>query len=506
VLEPGTFESPLVMLQRLAGQNDHMHLDEVRYVASNQRLYVCSYDFAVVNASSPGNLKYIVEKLKVKWPSGQGFSSRYPTTGTRTGGCINLAIDGDYVYTTHRGNIDDPAYLGGWYLPPGSTAGSIAPVQIPLHAEPGVSFEGIDFANGHLYVGLGVDGFAIYDHDHTSNAFTRRGTVSGLNHVLGVRVAGTTAFAADGLGGVIAIDVTNPDAPTFISRVLTGGQARDVRVDARADRTTVYVAAAGAGLVVVDATNPASMKVISNVAMPGSAQRLDYAGDRVYVAAWNDARVYDVADPAAPRFIGAARMTRQLPGTTAEDQDGRPEVTSRVLGIAASTLDPDIMFAGNWHVPYQYRVHAERKAPFIYLPEEVNLIDFGPVAAGEVATKELVVRNEGSAPMTIVQMAASNSAFAIKPRQLRLQPREATRVTLTYTATGAGKENSILSLVSDDPAQPLRKAFLVGNLGGLGVGVPLPETVVALTDGGEWSSEAQENKGKVQMLGYFATF
>src|SRR6186713_2094399 len=45
-LEPGTFRSPLVQLQRLAGLNDHMHLDEVRFVASNQRLYVCSYDFA----------------------------------------------------------------------------------------------------------------------------------------------------------------------------------------------------------------------------------------------------------------------------------------------------------------------------------------------------------------------------------------------------------------------------------------------------------------------------
>ena len=77
---------------------------------------------------------------------------------------------------------------------------------------------------------------------------------------------------------------------------------------------------------------------------------------------------------------------------------------------------------------------------------------------------------------------------------------------LTYQASVMEKENLILYLRSDDPAQPLRKAYLVGNQGGLGVGVPLPETVVALVDGDEWSSTSPENTGKVQMLAYFATF
>ena len=37
---------------------------------------------------------------------------------------------------------------------------------------------------------------------------------------------------------------------------------------------------------------------------------------------------------------------------------------------------------GNWYVPYVYQVHSERNAPYMYLPEEVNSIDFGPVGAG----------------------------------------------------------------------------------------------------------------------------
>lgn len=505
-LQPGNFRSPLVQLQRLAGANDHMHLDEVRFAADTQRLYVCSYDFAVVNVADPGNLRYIAQALKVVWPDGEGFRDRYPLTGTRTGGCINLAVDGEWVFTTHRGNIDDPAYLGGWRLAPGPSPGSVVPSQIPLFHEEGASYEGIDVGNGHIYVGRGVDGFAIYDFDTDSRVFTPRGTLGGLNHILGLRVVGNTVYAADGLGGMVTIDVTDPDAPSLIGRVATGGQARDVRVDTREDRTTVYVAAAAEGLVVVDATDPARMSVIGQATMPGSAQRLDYAGDRVFVAAWNDVRVFDVADPATPAFIGAARLTRRLPGTTGEPEDDRPDVTSRTLGIAASSTDPDILFAGNWHVPYSFRVHADRQAPFIYLPEEVNLIDFGPVDQGDSASKQMLVRNEGREPLTLYSMWASNDSFAVEPPQLRVAPGSSGILTITYTAAAAEKETAILHMASDDPAQPLRKAYLVGNQEGLGVGKPLPETIVALTSGDEWSSTASENAGKVQMLAYFATF
>jgi hypothetical protein len=503
-LLPEEYESPLVRLQQLAGRNDHMHLDEVRYVESTDRLYVCSYDFAVVDVANPGNMRYLLQGLKASWPPGQGFRSRYPATGNRTGGCINLAIDGEYVYTTHRGNIDDPPYLGGWRIQ--RMGNTLTSTQIRLFAEPDTSYEGVDVGNGHLYVGLGVNGFAVYDHDRTAGTFTRRGSLGGLTHVLGLRVAGNTVYAADGLGGVIAIDVTNPDAPALLGRVATAGQARDVRVDVRANRTTVYAAATNAGLVVIDATNPASMQVIATVPMPSSAQRLDHVRDRVYVAAWNDIRVFDVTNPAMPRFIGAARMTRQLPGTTGALEDGRPEVTSRTLGIAASSRNPDIVFPGNWHVPYSYRIHADRVAPYIYLPEEVNLLDWGPVELGANATKAILVRNDGTAPLNVVHVWSTNENFVPTPTQVSIPPGGSSRISIRFTATSTTKQNSIFSIMSDDPVQPIRKAYLVANQPGLGVGKPLPETTVALVDGGEWSSTSVENTGKVQLLAYFATF
>ena len=126
---------------------------------------------------------------------------------------------------------------------------------------------------------------------------------------------------------------------------MTGGQARGLALEAN----IAYVAAGSAGLVVVDISKLAAPRVIARAETPGSAIRVDYQRGRAYVAAWNDARVYDVAVPAKPRFIGAVRMTEELGGA----DDARPPVTSRTLGVAARG---DVMFVGNWHQIYSYRV------------------------------------------------------------------------------------------------------------------------------------------------------
>jgi hypothetical protein len=237
--------------------------------------------------------------------------------------------------------------------------------------------------------------------------------------------------------------------------------------------------------------------VIGRAATPGSAIRVDVSGGRAFVAAWNDARVYDVSNPAAPRFIASARMTRDI-GTA---DDGRPEVTSRTLGVAANG---DVMFAGNWHVIHSYRLFADRKAPSLVLPEEINLIDFGPVERGQRTTVPLVATNQGTAPLTVSAVSTTNPAFTVSPNRAIVQPGESATLSLTYRASNEEKTTAFLEITSDDPENPRRRGYLVANQPGLGVGRPLPETTVTLLDGGQWSST--EAKGHVTLLAYFATF
>jgi hypothetical protein len=321
-LLPGSYLSPLVQLKRLQGNNNHLHVDEIR-LRDDGLLLQCSYTFGVIDATDASSMRYLSQELRHTIPG----DSRRP-------GCIHLAWDGDIVYTTHRGNIRNPTFLTGWDI-----SDPRAPMQLPVLQEPGISYEGIDVAKGNIYVGLHENGLGVYSRD-ASNELVRVGTATGFTNAWGVFARDDTVFVTDGPGGLVTVDVTDPANPTVLGRIVTGGHASGVVVNGN----IAYVAAGAAGLVVVDISNLASPTVIGAAQMPGSAIRVDHADGHVFVAAWNDARVYDVSVPASPRFVGAVRLTHD--DDDVKDPD-RPIPTSRILGIAARG---DEVFIGNWHV------------------------------------------------------------------------------------------------------------------------------------------------------------
>jgi peroxiredoxin len=474
-LEQQTYRSPLVQLQRLEGRNTHLHVDEVR-LRSDGLLLQCSYTFGVVDAINAENMQYLAQNLRHTIPG-----------DTRAPGCIHLAWDGDIVYTTHRGNIRNPAFLTAWDI-----TDRRAPVQLPVLQEPGISYEGVDVANANVFVGLHEKGLGVYRRD-ANNKILRIGTATGFSNAWGVSARGNTVFVADGVGGLVTVDAKDPAKPRILGRVETGGQARGVVVDG----DTAYVASGSAGLVVVNVSNLSRPRIVGNVEMPGTALRVDYSAGRVFVAAWNDARVYDVTKPQSPRFIGAARLTRDLNVAG----DDRPEVTSRILGIAARGND---VFVGNWHVLHSFRLHPDRVAPSIRLPEAAGLLDFGPVEVGKSKTIPFRVMNQGTAPLKVRNVSVSGDAFRVMIPETVIPPGGSTELSLTYSPARSGREDGYLQIESDDPATPLRGAFLVGNRPGLGVGSTLPETTGVLLDGTLWSST--QTKGKVLLLTYFATF
>jgi hypothetical protein len=499
-LEPGDFTSPLVLLQRLQGEEDHMHVSQVRYRESDDRLFYCSYTFGVIDASNPQDMSYLIQGLKHETPSG---SPRDP-------GCLHFMWDDDdpdLVFTSHRGNIDFATFLSGWDLGTTEVDGDVefAPVQLPALQEPGESYGGVDVENGLVYVALHENGLGIYDYDATTG-FTRVAAATGFQNAWTVTVRGTTAFVADGAGGLVVADVADPANVSILGRAVLGGTAQDVVLDGN----LAYVAAGSAGMVIVDVSNPAAPTPISSVPTYGNAVAVAVAAARAYVADWNDIRVLDVANPAEPVEIAATRITINLDYETCtgdpenevcSPDDARPDATARNLAVAAHE---DVMFAGNWWVPSAYRVHADRVAPYLVLPEDVSLLDFGPTPAGETSTIELPITNHGTAPLTLYDNWVDSTAFTVSPAQLRVDPGQTASLTLAYTATAAAKETGTLHLRSDDPQQPVRQAFLVGNQPGLGVGQPLPEIELTLVDGSPFSSTALE--GKVTLLAYFATF
>ena len=88
-------------------------------------------------------------------------------------------------------------------------------------------------------------------------------------------------------------------------------------------------------IAIVNVADPATPKVIATADTPGPALRVAYSAGHLFVAAWTDARVYDVTNPANPVFLGAVRLTTDV----AYPDDAHPPVTARTKGIAAEGND-----------------------------------------------------------------------------------------------------------------------------------------------------------------------
>lgn len=162
-----------------------------------------------------------------------------------------------------------------------------------------------------------------------------------------IATAGTIAAVADGAGGLLVYDLTDPAIPKRIATVAIDGGAHDVALDGDlaavaahdqglllyrlanprrpaevgsivpAGRSVESVALAGtyaflavqpAGLFVVDLSKPATPKIVGRLALPGTPSGVAVEGSHAYVAAGRAGlQIVDVSDPASPQPAGASK-------------------------------------------------------------------------------------------------------------------------------------------------------------------------------------------------------
>lgn len=115
----------------------------------------------------------------------------------------------------------------------------------------------------------------------------------------GVAVDGTHAFVADGLGGLVVVDVGDPNAPVAVAQMPLAGWAGDVAVaDGRA-----YVA--NGGVTIFDVSTPAAPAQLGTIAGTISFA-VAIQGNWLWVTDQDPGvRVIDVGDPLAPVELGA---------------------------------------------------------------------------------------------------------------------------------------------------------------------------------------------------------
>ena len=460
----GPYDDPFVKVQRLI-TSTFIEIGEAR-IRDDGMLFFCTAvrGLNMVDASEPGN---IFQPSRLTSSQGSGL---YPK-------CQHVAFDGQYVYMSSRGDETQPLPFmtmfrvasGGW--------GELAHVVTQE-----TTFEGIDARDGLLYAAMHERGLGVFQRNGLELELV--GEVAGLDNAWGVRVHGSHAYVADGVGGIGVVDISDSTAPTLVAKLAVGGAAQHIELDA--ERNLAYLAAGKAGVVIVDIADPAQPRLVATIDTPGTALQAYPDGDKVYIADWNDARVYDVSTASAPRLVTKERIFLQ---------DSFP----RVLGIAAQDGHA---FIGEWTGMYVYELRAETPTPEILIHQREA--KFGQVAAGEQDAVALLVENQGTAPLDIWSLKTTSTDFTVSPSSLVLAPGEIQAVEVTFTAPDISPRLARLELTSDDPDESKRTVNLWANQGGLNVGDMAPDVIVSRDDGGTW--QLSDHRGSVVLLAYFATF
>ncbi len=454
------YEDPLVQLSRLDGST-FVEILEVQAVGD--RVFFCSgvKGLNIVDVSTPTSMKTLA-----RIGSSLG-STRYPR-------CQHLAVEADNVFISNRGDeIQSTSFVAAFDRDTGA--------ELATYTEPDHSFEGLAAAGGYVFAAAHDQGLVVLKVGE--NSLTRVGGVGALGNAWNVAHDGEHAYVADSDGRLVIVNVADPTKPVVASVLEIGGSPQSVAIDESTQ--TAWVAAGSSGLIGVSIANPSTPLVVAEADTPATALQVALDDGHAFVADWNDVRAYDVSQPAAVALVSSERIDV-------------PQGFSRVLGVGAAN---GTVFMGEWTGLYAYRFEPS-VTPDIWAAE--RSIDFGAVPAGSTATAALILRNLGQAPLVAWDIATTDAAFSVSQTQLVLGPGEADAIEVSFSPGNDDEQRACLAVRSDDPDDQPLVIELGGNLPSLGVGDPAPDVEVQLVGGGTWRLD--EQRGKVVVMAYFATF
>jgi len=120
-----------------------------------------------------------------------------------------------------------------------------------------------------------------------------------------VAVQGDYAYVAAAFGDLAVVDISDPDAPRLVTRVILPDEkhgAHDVVVSGH----YAYVAAVNAGLQVIDIAQPTQPVIVGWTPTIDAALGVDVRGNYAYVAARKAGLVIvDITDPTSPAIAGS---------------------------------------------------------------------------------------------------------------------------------------------------------------------------------------------------------
>jgi hypothetical protein len=211
-----------------------------------------------------------------------------------------------------------------------------------------------------------------------------------------------------------------------------------------------------------------------------------FVDGHLFVADWNDVRVFDMRDSALPRLVATETIA------TID--------FSRVLALDAAPGGD--AYLGEWTGLYAHRFHAGRRAPDVGV--SAPSLSFPRTRPPEQSARTLIISNDGQAPLEIHGVEAT-SPFEPLGSTLSIGPGQRDFVEVRFRPSNENPFAGLLTLSSNDPDQCELEVQLFGNTRSLDVGDPIfDKTFTEIRTGEVFAT--RELEGSVLVLAYFATF
>jgi hypothetical protein len=343
--------------------------------------------------------------------------------------------------------------------------------------------EGLAVVGDLLLVTAHGDGLLVFRRD-PGGTLTEIGRVAGLTNAWAVEARGDLAYVADGEGGLAVIDLADPTEPELVTTLELPGTAKDLVL--RGPR--VYLALGAAGIGALSLGDPRAPTLLTTVDTPGSALAVAVGegANALYVADWNDIRVFDLSDPDTLTLVG--REPLPLDST----------VDSRTLGIAGHD---DVIFSANWTELVSYRYRPGIRAPdLVVSPATLSLPTTAPGAEG---LGIFTLSNDGQATLNI-SAVDHNDQLSLGDVPTQLEAGQRTNLLVTFAPVNDDRFSSAVIFHSDDPDQAAQAIGVNANGSGLGVGDPVPDWQWTTLDGDVMRISDLDDTPL--LLAYFSTF
>lgn len=131
------------------------------------------------------------------------------------------------------------------------------------------------------------------------------GSVALPDEAYDIAVAGSMVYVADDDEGLQIVDASDPSAPTIVGAYPTGPERWGMGVDLAG--SYAFLAANTDGVLVLDVSDPADPVLVTSIELTELTRARDVVvqGQTAYVGFGDGLWIYDIADPASPRRLGA---------------------------------------------------------------------------------------------------------------------------------------------------------------------------------------------------------